>query len=110
MLVTQSIPQAKIFDETNNNKEILKEPNSQYPNQLAKSQNENNVLKGMLHDNQNYNPLILLKRPWRMIKSSIYSLYDYNGEYTDVIKEIKMRLQNSISKYLIHHENSIYFI
>lgn len=37
-------------------------------------------------------------KPWRLIKASMFSVYEHNGKFNNIIKEVKKSLRNKFKK------------
>ena len=48
-----------------------------------------------------------VSRTWRLIKATMFSQFEYNGEFTDIIKEIKKSLRQKFKKVI--SESSKFF-
>jgi hypothetical protein len=51
-----------------------------------------------------------VSRTWRLIKATMFSQFEYNGEFTDIIKEIKKSLRQKFKKVISESCKFIYNI
>jgi phosphotransferase system IIB component len=66
------------------------------------NKNESSEIKDALAEKLIESPVA---RPWRIIKATIFSLFEYNGEFSDIIKEVKKSLRRKLREALSDSSN-----
>lgn len=66
------------------------------------NKNESSEIKDALAEKLIESPVA---RPWRIIKGTIFSLFEYNGEFSDIIKEVKKSLRRKLREALSDSSN-----
>jgi len=83
-------------------------PEKRYQNDNNEEENQNRMIVGF----QNIVPKIIdetpVPKPWRLIKSSLFSLFEYNGEYSDIFKEVKKSLRKQYKEAFADPSNFIF--
>jgi hypothetical protein len=90
--VNETLPK-KIFDQIDPIKE----------DQIRNIVGSENVIPRIIQETPIY-------RDWKIIKSSLFSLFEYNGEYSDIIKQVKKSLRKQYKDLFSEIGNLIFYI
>lgn len=99
--------QRKASLETNSKAEISKSfpENTKNELDLILNKNENPEIKEALEQKVFETPVA---RPWSLIKATMFSAFEYNGEFADILKEVKKSLKRKFREVLSDSCNLIF--